>query len=161
MGVSQTILLGLASNRDPPDLCLLSSKDYKHEPLSPGLLTVFEERHGMAGWCHLKAKLILLTDGAVFSERDVGVCCWYQAERLRNEQVGVFPKAFLLYSLGCSHCPAIVCIQIRVNNVLHRHSCPRHSNSSSGLDAVQSHSTCQAGTGSWIQSISSTEKKKQ
>jgi hypothetical protein len=31
--VSQT--LGLALNHDPPDLCLLSSQDYKHEPPAP------------------------------------------------------------------------------------------------------------------------------
>jgi hypothetical protein len=28
-----TICLGLASNHDPPDLCLLSSWDYRREPL--------------------------------------------------------------------------------------------------------------------------------
>jgi hypothetical protein len=27
----------LASNHDPPDLCLPSSQDYKHEPLMPGI----------------------------------------------------------------------------------------------------------------------------
>jgi hypothetical protein len=29
-------LLGLASNCDPPDLCLLTSQDYRHESLAPG-----------------------------------------------------------------------------------------------------------------------------
>jgi hypothetical protein len=29
-------LPGLASKRNPPDLCLLNSKDYQHEPLVPG-----------------------------------------------------------------------------------------------------------------------------
>jgi hypothetical protein len=35
--VSRTICLGFTSNHDPPDLCLLSSQDYKREPLTPGL----------------------------------------------------------------------------------------------------------------------------
>jgi hypothetical protein len=30
-------LPGLASNFDPPDLCLLSSYDYRHEPLAPSI----------------------------------------------------------------------------------------------------------------------------
>jgi hypothetical protein len=30
-------LPGLALNRDPPDLCLLSSWDYRREPLVPAL----------------------------------------------------------------------------------------------------------------------------
>jgi hypothetical protein len=30
-------LPGLASNHDPPDFCLLSSWDYRCEPLAPGL----------------------------------------------------------------------------------------------------------------------------
>jgi hypothetical protein len=34
--VSQTICLVLALNCDPPDLCLLGSQDYRHEPLAPG-----------------------------------------------------------------------------------------------------------------------------
>jgi hypothetical protein len=29
-------LPGLASKHNPPDLCLLNSKDYSHEPLVPG-----------------------------------------------------------------------------------------------------------------------------
>jgi hypothetical protein len=33
--VSQTICPGLALNCDPPDLCFLSSWDYKREPLAP------------------------------------------------------------------------------------------------------------------------------
>jgi hypothetical protein len=33
--VSWTILPGLALNCHPPDLCLLSSKDYRHEPPVP------------------------------------------------------------------------------------------------------------------------------
>jgi hypothetical protein len=32
--VSQTICLGLALNCDPPDLCLLSSWDYRHTQLT-------------------------------------------------------------------------------------------------------------------------------
>jgi hypothetical protein len=36
-GVSQTICWGLASNRDPPDVCLLSSWDYRREPPRPAL----------------------------------------------------------------------------------------------------------------------------
>jgi hypothetical protein len=31
----QTILPGLALNPDPPDLCLLSSYDYRQEPPAP------------------------------------------------------------------------------------------------------------------------------
>jgi hypothetical protein len=34
-------LLGLASNCDPPDLCLLNSKNYRHEPLAPGKWPTF------------------------------------------------------------------------------------------------------------------------
>jgi hypothetical protein len=34
-------LARLASNFDPPDLCLLSSEDYKHEPLAPGKSAFF------------------------------------------------------------------------------------------------------------------------
>jgi hypothetical protein len=30
-----SISLGLASNCDPPDLCLLKSQDYRHEPPVP------------------------------------------------------------------------------------------------------------------------------
>jgi hypothetical protein len=33
--VSQKYLPGLASNHNPPDLCLLSSQDYRHKPLAP------------------------------------------------------------------------------------------------------------------------------
>jgi hypothetical protein len=36
-------LSGLALNRDPPDLCLLSSWDYRREPLAPGY-TVHTEK---------------------------------------------------------------------------------------------------------------------
>jgi hypothetical protein len=36
MGVSPTICEGLSSNLNPPNLCLLSSYDYRHEPLVPG-----------------------------------------------------------------------------------------------------------------------------
>jgi hypothetical protein len=35
---SITICLGLASNHDPPDLCILNSEDYRYEPLAPGLI---------------------------------------------------------------------------------------------------------------------------
>jgi hypothetical protein len=34
-------LPGLALNSDPPDLCLLSSWDYRDEPPAPGLLQIF------------------------------------------------------------------------------------------------------------------------
>jgi hypothetical protein len=34
-------LPGLASNHDPPDLCLLSSQDYRREPLVPGHVLIF------------------------------------------------------------------------------------------------------------------------
>jgi hypothetical protein len=37
----QTICQGLASNYHPPDLCLLSSWDYRHEPLTPSLFLLF------------------------------------------------------------------------------------------------------------------------
>jgi hypothetical protein len=30
------LFAGLALNHDPPDLCLLSSWDYRHKPLVPG-----------------------------------------------------------------------------------------------------------------------------
>jgi hypothetical protein len=33
--ISRTICPGLASNLDPPDLCLLSSRDYRCEPPAP------------------------------------------------------------------------------------------------------------------------------
>jgi hypothetical protein len=36
LGLNRTILQGLVSNCDPPDLCLLSSYNYKHEPPAPG-----------------------------------------------------------------------------------------------------------------------------
>jgi hypothetical protein len=36
--VSWTICLGLAWNHDPSDLCLLSSWDYRCEPLAPSLV---------------------------------------------------------------------------------------------------------------------------
>jgi hypothetical protein len=38
---SWTIFLVPAWNCDPPDGCLLSSWDYKHEPLEPSLFRVF------------------------------------------------------------------------------------------------------------------------
>jgi hypothetical protein len=34
-------LPGLASNHDPPDLCLQSSQDYRREPLVPGFTRIF------------------------------------------------------------------------------------------------------------------------
>jgi hypothetical protein len=37
MGFLENGLLGLALNPDPPDLCLLSSWDYRREPLTLGL----------------------------------------------------------------------------------------------------------------------------
>jgi hypothetical protein len=37
--VSRTICLWLASNHNPPDLCLLSSQDYRREPPVPGKVT--------------------------------------------------------------------------------------------------------------------------
>jgi hypothetical protein len=37
------ILPGLASNCDPPALCLPSSWDYRHEPMVPGLYCAFEK----------------------------------------------------------------------------------------------------------------------
>jgi hypothetical protein len=47
-----TICLGLALKHDPPDLCLLSSLDYRREPQVPGfsLITV---KH----WVHVKMKI--------------------------------------------------------------------------------------------------------
>jgi hypothetical protein len=33
----------LASNRDPPDFCLLSSWDYRHEPLVPSPTGIFQK----------------------------------------------------------------------------------------------------------------------
>jgi hypothetical protein len=38
---SLNYLPGLASNCDPPDLCLLSSWDYRHEPLAPSSSSLF------------------------------------------------------------------------------------------------------------------------
>jgi hypothetical protein len=37
-------LSGLASNCNPPDLCLVSSYDYRHEPLAPGYIAVLNFR---------------------------------------------------------------------------------------------------------------------
>jgi hypothetical protein len=34
-------LLGLAVNCDPPELCLLSGEDYRHEPPVPGSMCNF------------------------------------------------------------------------------------------------------------------------
>jgi hypothetical protein len=34
-------LPGLASNYEPPDFCLLSSWDYRHEPPVPGYIVLF------------------------------------------------------------------------------------------------------------------------
>jgi hypothetical protein len=36
IGSHKNIFRGLASNHDPPDLCLLSSWDYRYEPPVPG-----------------------------------------------------------------------------------------------------------------------------
>jgi hypothetical protein len=33
---SQELFALVASNHDPPELCLLSSEDYRREPLEPG-----------------------------------------------------------------------------------------------------------------------------
>jgi hypothetical protein len=54
IGSFRTILLRLASNFDLPDLCLLSSWDYRHEPLAPGLQCSF---HGV---CYGKKKTDLV-----------------------------------------------------------------------------------------------------
>jgi hypothetical protein len=39
--IGASYLHGLASNCDPPDLCLLSSCDYRYEPLVPGSVAGF------------------------------------------------------------------------------------------------------------------------
>jgi hypothetical protein len=39
--VSRTIYWGLTSNHDPPDLCFLSSQDYRCEPLALSMLFLF------------------------------------------------------------------------------------------------------------------------
>jgi hypothetical protein len=36
-------------NRDPPDLCLLSSWDYRHEPLHPAVRTFLSSLNGGIG----------------------------------------------------------------------------------------------------------------
>jgi hypothetical protein len=41
--VSRTIYLGLASNHNPPDFCLLSGWDYRREPPEPGLRALESE----------------------------------------------------------------------------------------------------------------------
>jgi hypothetical protein len=49
--VSQTVCeFGLALNHIPPDLCLLSSWDYRCEPLAPGLTQSFKTKETDAKW---------------------------------------------------------------------------------------------------------------
>jgi hypothetical protein len=43
--VSRTILPGLALNHDPPDLCLLSSKDYRRETQHQAYIGLLEALH--------------------------------------------------------------------------------------------------------------------
>jgi hypothetical protein len=43
LGFFENILPGLASNLDPPDLCLLISWDYRCEPLAPSQLELLTE----------------------------------------------------------------------------------------------------------------------
>jgi hypothetical protein len=40
----------LASNHDPPDLCLLSSQDYKHKLLTPSPSSFFYKDTSHIGW---------------------------------------------------------------------------------------------------------------
>jgi hypothetical protein len=49
-------LPGLASNHDPPDLCLLSSQDYRQQPLAPGCVWVLCEE---CPWIFLNVKKII------------------------------------------------------------------------------------------------------
>jgi hypothetical protein len=44
---SDKLLSRLASNRDPPDVCLLSKQDYRQEPPVPGKTYFFVSMHYM------------------------------------------------------------------------------------------------------------------
>jgi hypothetical protein len=52
-----TICLALASNHHPPDLCLLSSWDYRHEPLAPSSTNFSIKSQigfvGLINFCHI------------------------------------------------------------------------------------------------------------
>jgi hypothetical protein len=49
----------LALNHDPPDLCLLSSYDYRHEPLVPSLKVLLEFTLSSAKYLCLYSLLFL------------------------------------------------------------------------------------------------------
>jgi hypothetical protein len=44
-------LPGLASNHDPPDLCLLRNSDYRNKPSAPSSNSIFEARKILIAKC--------------------------------------------------------------------------------------------------------------